>query len=399
MPAGLTGDGFTVAVGEETSDPLVLRRGVEHRVDELADSEHLDRLDADLADVAALGVTVVRYGMPWRLTEPTPGTYDWSWWDRALAACDRHGLDPVVDLCHFGLPDHHRGFCHPAWVDGFVRYVEAFLARYPEPTMFCLVNEPHTTALFSGRLGLWNDRRRSPEDFALALAHCALANLEGLTRVRSDRDGWWVGAEAVTCPAVDVDRLDDRTRRQVALARATWDLHLGHPLDPELESVFAAVPDTVRARLDELATTDHVVAGHDLYPVSVVGGTGPSRTDRVDAYRRWATDWWERYRVPFWVAETSNLGLPVAEQVGWLDDLTDGLRRLRDDGLPVRGLCWYSRGDQFDWQTALVEPTGAVTEVGLFDQERRPRPVAGRLARLARDRDWWNGPPRPRLVR
>jgi hypothetical protein len=52
-------------------------------------------------------------------------------------------------------------------------------------------------------------------------------------------------------------------------------------------------------------------------------------------------------------------------------------------GLPVRGVCWYSRGDQFDWDTALAEPVGTVTEVGLFDAARRPRPVAAAYAALA----------------
>jgi hypothetical protein len=63
--------------------------------------------------------------------------------------------------------------------------------------------------------------------------------------------------------------------------------------------------------------------------------------------------------------------------------LTDGLRGLRYDGLPVRGLCWYSRGDQFDWQTELVNPKGALTEVGLFDVHRRARPVTAIFAQLA----------------
>ena len=56
---------------------------------------------------------------------------------------------------------------------------------------------------------------------------------------------------------------------------------------------------------------------------------------------------------------------------------------MRGDALPVRGLCWYSRGDQYDWRTALSNPTGVVTEVGLFDADRRARPVADVLARLA----------------
>jgi len=91
----------------------------------------------------------------------------------------------------------------------------------------------------------------------------------------------------------------------------------------------------------------------------------------------------ERYDVPFWVGETSNLSLGVDDQIPWLLSLTDGLRGLRNDGLPVRGLCWYSRGDQFDWQTELVNPKGAVIEVGLFDVQRRARPVTAIFAQLA----------------
>ena len=72
--------------------------------------------------------------------------------------------------------------------------------------------------------------------------------------------------------------------------------------------------------------------------------------------------------------------LPLDQQIPWLDTLTAGLARMRGDGRPARGLCWYSRGDQFDWQTALIEPVGAVTEVGLFDNDRRARPVAARFA-------------------
>ncbi len=133
---------------------------------------------------------------------------------------------------------------------------------------------------------------------------------------------------------------------------------------------------------------DRIVAGHDLYPVSVTAhGTRAERpitiADRVGAYDAAARAWFERYDVPFWVAETSNLGLDVDEGSEWLGALVDGLDRLGADGLPVRGICWYSRGDQFDWDTALTEPVGRVTTVGLFDAQRRARPVADAYRRLA----------------
>ena len=387
---------FAVASGEEGSDPLVVHEGQTVRVDEFAASGHLDRLDADLADVAQLGIGVWRYGMPWRLAEPEPGVYDWTQWDRALRACERHGLSPVVDLCHFGLPDHYPGFCDPAWIEGFCRYVDAFLTRYREPMWFTPVNEPGMTALFSARYGLWNDRRSTEDDFFVALGHLTLANLEALARIGADRDGWWIGSEGFGCELADPD--DEAGTLQATDARdlqhAVWDLHFG--LDPVgvAARLSSVVGDPVLQRIEDLAAAipaDRVVAGHDIYPVSVaVHGSRSERPltidDRVEAYEHEARHWHERYQRPFWVSETSNLGLPVDDGPGWLDALVAGLDRLSASGLPVRGICWYSRGDQYDWDSALTTPVGRVTTVGLYDTERKARPVAAAYADLARSR-------------
>ena len=385
---------FAVACGEEGSDPLVLHEGRVVRVDQYRASGHLERLDADLADVGGLGVKVWRYGMPWRLTEPEPGVYDWTLWDRALEACRRHGLDPVIDLCHFGLPDHHGGFCGTTWVDDFARYVDAFLARYPEPRWFTPVNEPGITAMFSSLLGMWNDRLASEDDYFVALGNVALANLEALARIRADRDGWWIGSEGFGCDLADAD--DEAGIRAATRARdlqqAVWDLHLGLAPRGGAARLTDVVADSIPSRIEALVGVvppDRIIAGHDIYPVSVtVHGTRAGRplsiADRVRAYEDEATAWHERYQVPFWVSETSNLGLPVDQGSEWLAALTTSLDTLAASGLPVRGICWYSRGDQYDWDTALMSPIGTVTEVGLFDAQRHPRPVAQHYATLAR---------------
>lgn len=392
----MTFPSFAVACGEEGSDPLVVHEGRQFRVDEFAASGHYDRIDHDLADVATLGVSVWRYGMPWRLTEPEPGIYDWNLWDRAFAACERNGLHPVVDLCHFGLPDQFTGFCDRDWVDGFCRYVDAFLARYPEPVWFTPVNEPGITAQFSARFGMWNDRRTGDDDFFVALGNVTLANLEALARIRGDRDGWWIGSEGFGCHIADPD--DDEGLARAAEARdldqVVWDLHLGVEPSGAAARVLDVVDDSVLRRIAELAPTipaERIVAGHDIYPISVTPhGVRAARpmtiADRVEAYEAEAHRWYERYRRDFWVSETSNLGLMVDEGPDWLDALVTTLDRLASDGLPVRGICWYSRGDQYDWDSALTVPVGKVTEVGLFDESRRRRPVADAYADLARSR-------------
>ena len=380
---------FAVVVGEEASDPIVTHEGVDVRVDELAASRHLALQAGDLADVAGLGVDLFRYGMPWRLAEPAPGTYDWSLWDQALAACEDAGLTPIVDLLHFGLPDHLGGFCDVAFVDAFCAYVDAFLARYPGPMLFTPVNEPGITATMSARFGIWNDRRASEADHVTAIANLALANVEAVARIRADRDGWWIGSEGFGTHLGVGEEGEARAAAERAIDWLVWDLQLGHEPLPEVHHALDHLDPATLRRLDALAVDGRrVVAGHDFYPISVgdFGGT-PARamtiSERVAAYRDEATAWHQRYGLDFWVAETSNLGLAVDEQSAWLDGLVAGLDDLAAAGLPVRGVCWYSRGDQFDWQTALAVPVGAVTEVGLFDDERRPRPSATAFAALA----------------
>jgi hypothetical protein len=389
------------ASGEESSDPLVHHEGpdgalVTTRVDELGGSGHLDRMAADCADVAAAGAAVLRYGMPWQRTEVEPGVYDWTLWDRALAAAEGAGLEVVVDLCHFGLPDHlcgptsaHAGFTDPAWVDSFLRYVEAFLARYPGPRWFTPVNEPITTAFCSALWGAWNDGLTGEHDFGRALVLCQLADALAAQAIRADRPASFPGAEALSIPAlVDPSRAEE-AERQVQQWSAALDLRVGHPLDPGAEGLFDGVPDAWRDRLTAVADPTGIIAGHDLYPVSVqhFGAPGSDAAltidDRIAAWVGFARRCHDRWNLPLWVAETSNLGLDPADGPAWLDALAGACATLRAEGVDVRGICWYSRGDQLDWDTALVPPAGVVTTVGLYDGDRRPRPALDAFRRLA----------------
>ena len=377
---------FVWSVGEEGSDPIVEVDGAPFRHDQYRQSGHYDRMDDDLRAIAVLGIEVVRYGMPWRIAEPLPGVYDWTLWDRALAACADAGLTPVIDLLHFGLPDHYHGFADRSWVDGFCRYVDAFLARYPEPMWFTPVNEPGITATMTARWGLWNDCLSTAVDHARVLGNIVLANLEAIARVRADRHGWWIGSEGFDV-FVDVSaRSRHITERRQAISWLVWDLHFGLDPLPAVAGHLEPIDDAIRSRIVDLAVRDDLVAGHDFYPTSLqpVGGPAPQWTvdDRIELGMTALRAWHERYRQPFWISETSNLSLPTDDQIPWLIRLVAGLDQLAQDGLPVRGLCWYSRGDQYHWQTGLARPTGAITEVGLFDTARSPRPVAATLAAL-----------------
>jgi beta-glucosidase/6-phospho-beta-glucosidase/beta-galactosidase len=60
----------------------------------------------------------------------------------------------------------------------------------------------------------------------------------------------------------------------------------------------------------------------------------------------------------------------------WLWKQWVNILQMRNDGVPVLGFTWYSLIDQMDWDIGLAKKCGTVNECGLYDLNRKPRPVA-----------------------
>jgi len=56
-----------------------------------------DRWETDAAQMVANGLSWVRIGeFAWSLMEPTPGTFDWAWLDRAIDVLGKAGLKVIL---------------------------------------------------------------------------------------------------------------------------------------------------------------------------------------------------------------------------------------------------------------------------------------------------------------
>jgi beta-glucosidase len=73
------------------------------------------------------------------------------------------------------------------------------------------------------------------------------------------------------------------------------------------------------------------------------------------------------------------------EAVDWLWKEWSNVLRVRNDGVPIVGFTWFSLTDQTDWDTALRERNDNVNAVGLFDLDRRIRPVGEAYKQLIAD--------------
>jgi len=258
-------------VGEESSDPLVPFEGRRVRVDQMETTGHFRRMEEDFRDIRSVGATFVRYGINWRRVQPDgPQTFVWDLWDRAFQACDGAGLEMVVDLLHFGTPDWLGGVTDPALPDAFLKYTEAFLRRYRQPSWFTPVNEPYITAHFSTQLGIWNEAVRDEDIFVRALAQLCLADLSASAAIRADRKAVFLHSEALGLDLAENET--DAARLAAARANAfrllSFDIRYAVVPDASIHDALDKIAAPLWSRLQALAFRKGVIAGHDYYPVS-----------------------------------------------------------------------------------------------------------------------------------
>jgi hypothetical protein len=374
--------GFAVASGIECSAPLVDGR----RVDELVKTGHVDRFAEDFKLARELGVHYLRYGIPFHTVNPAGGSFDWSWVDRALAACRASGLMPIVDLMHFGLPDDLRDYQNPALPGRYRAYVRAFVERYPWVRYFTPVNEPFITASFSAREGFWNEQLREERAFVRALLHvsrCVVIGAEEIRRARPDA----VLIQAETCHYTHplVPEAIDRADLENELRFTTFDFAFGRALPKVVVRHLVdhgAENDDLRW-FERHGSPENWIVGNDYYRTSekTIGTDGRLRSSGVRlGYYELAHQYRERLELPIMHTETNAAGRRAAP---WLDSQWTDILRLRREAFPIRGFVWYGLVNHVDWDSTLTADAGRENACGLVSLDRRPNPAYGRFRDIA----------------
>lgn len=375
---------FVFATGIECSYPTVAGRdGRLTRVDELERCFHYERWREDLQLVRELRIRHLRYGPPLYRIHLAPGRYDWSFADDVFAEMLRLGIEPIVDLCHFGVPDWTDGFQDPDWPSLFAEYAAAFAARYPWVGLYTPVNEIFVAAKASALLGMWNERRRDEQSFVTALKHLVRANLLAADAISRQRpDAWFIQSESAeyfhqggTDPACAAVADFENQRRFLST-----DLLYGHPVRDDVREYLRAngLADAEYAWFMQRRLRERVVLGLDFYRRNeqiVMPGGGIDPSGDIFGWYPIARQYYERYRLPLMHTETNNIGGGESEASGWLWRQFLNVRLLRSEGVPVLGFTWYSLHDQLDWDVGLVDVRNVVNPIGLFDLDRRLRPV------------------------
>lgn len=370
------------ATGIECSCPVVADG---HRVDEMDSCGHYHKWQTDLQLVREMGIKYLRYGPPYYRMHLGPGKYDWAFFDHVYAEMERLGIEPLIDLIHFGVPDWIGSFQNPELPTYLAEYALAFSQRYPRIRFYTPVNEIFVTAGFSGAFGWWNEQLKSDAGFVTALVNCCKASLQAQQAILSvNPDALFVHSESLEyihpgAPSVveTARRLNERRFLSLDLLyarRPSADMCRLLNENGVSESELEWFMSQGMRRHSVLGTDYYITNERMLRPNGELVGTGD-----VFGYYLLAKEYYERYRVPLMHTETNRV---CEHSIEWLRKQWLNVLRLREDGVPVVGFTWYSLTDQVDWDSALTQPRGHVNPLGLYDLQRRPRQVASEYKEL-----------------
>jgi beta-glucosidase/6-phospho-beta-glucosidase/beta-galactosidase len=323
-------------------------------LDEYELTGHYERWRDDLGLVAELGVPCARYGVPWHRIQPERSVWDWTFPDEALGRLLELGVDPQVDLVHYGLPAWiENAFLHP----DYPKFVAEYAARLAERfkgriTWYTPLNEPRITGWYCGRLGWWPPFRRSWSGFValmLAIARGMVETVKALESVDPEIVPYFV--DATDLFDTDEPEFQDEAKQRQEIVFLALDLVSGridetHPLWRWLLK-HGAREDELNWFLDNAVEVP--VIGMNLYPMFTqkkllrdAGGRFRIRMPYADAdlITRLGRLYYERYRVPLMISETASIG-SLRRRLDWLDRSVAATRELREEGVPLVGYTWW----------------------------------------------------------
>jgi beta-glucosidase/6-phospho-beta-glucosidase/beta-galactosidase len=371
--------GFMFATGIECSYPTI--ENGHWRRDEMDSTRHYDFWQEDFELAREIGITHIRYGPPLHLIFDGPGRYSWEYIDPQMEELREFGPEPIIDLCHFGVPSWLGNFQNADIGKALEEYAGAFAERFPWVRFYTPVNEMYVSARMSALDGLWNEQLRDEGAYARAAWNLANASIRMSDAILKRReDAIFINSESSEfyqpcCPDPHIQEIADEANERRFLP---LDLIFAHPLGKRMHKLLCdqgISPDDI-SRIGQRKVPRRSILGVDYYEWNerLIDREGhPRALGELFGWYVIADQYWQRYRRPMMHTETNKMDAEGAPR--WLWRQWHNVQLLAKAGVPLVGFTWYSLTDQIDWSIAMSQSVGLVYPVGLCDLNREARIV------------------------
>lgn len=396
--------------------PLEIWAGVECTVNRVGD-EYFDQLERnghakrieDLDLFAGLGITAIRYPVLWERIAPDGlDSADWSWADLRLKRLQELKIRPILGLLHHGSGPRCTSLVDPEFPEKLALYASAIAKRYPWVTHYTPINEPLTTARFSGMYGHWYPHGRDNLTFARALLGQCRATILAMAAIRQiNPNAKLVQTEDLgkvySTPTLAYQADFENERRWLSFDLLCGKITPNHSMWGYLRK--CGISETELAWfLENFCSPDIMGINYYLtsdryldeqieqYPTQCHGGNGKHQYADVEAVRvrpegitghyTLLKEAWKRYQLPLAVTEV-HLHCTREEQLRWLYEVWKTALQLQEEGVNLRAITAWALLGSYDWNSLVTRSVGHY-ESGVFDL-RSPQPRETALAQIIRN--------------
>ncbi len=398
--------------------------------DQLIWSGHYQRPD-DLDQIADVGISRIRYPILWEKHQPEKTTeIDWTWITGQLQQLQDKNIEVIAGLVHHGSGPAFTNLLDENFPELLAAYAEKVARQFPHLTWYTPVNEPLTTARFSGLYGFWYPHKNDDRSFLKMLLNelkgtvlsmqairrvnpnAKLVQTEDLGKTYSTRTLQYQADFENERRWLTYDLLCGRVTKKHRL----WKYLLKKGITEKELQFFQeniCVPDVFG--FNHYLTSERFLDGRlNRYPKPTHGGNGVHVYADVEAVRAelkeksgvkvLLREAWERYRQPIAVTEV-HLHCHREEQLRWFRHVWNSCVELKEEGVQIEAVTSWAMLGSFGWNKLLTKPDGDY-EPGVFDVRNgtlRTTALAGflkgltkeeRQHKLLTDKGWWQRPTR-----
>ncbi|MEP6616460.1 MAG: family 1 glycosylhydrolase [Ginsengibacter sp.] len=370
-------------------------------LDQLHYSKHYDR-EEDIPLIAGLGIKKLRYPILWEYHQPHVNSdINWSWVTKQLDAIKSFGITPIAGLVHHGSGPEFTNLLDQNFPNLLAAYAKKVAAQFPWIEFYTPVNEPLTTARFSGLYGFWYPHHKNDISFARMILHQvkgiilsmkAIREINPLAKLVQTED---LG-KTYSTPFLEHQARFENERRWLTTDLLCGTMTPGTPMwkyfsrlgIPEEQLVFfmenPCPPDimgfnhylTSERFLDEQIQKypSYTHGGNELQEYADVEAIRVSHINR-SGLKVLLKEANERYNLPMAISEV-QLDCTRDEQLRWLKEVYDTCAELKGENIPVVAVTAWALFGAFGWNRLLTSAKMDY-EPGSFDvRSGNPRPTA-----------------------